>query len=250
VSSGGAESLKLYISEQGFGLAHEEKPATWQVIEAGKLDAAVLLAAAGRTRRSWRRERLEVQVSGAMARPFLMASVEGLRDRTELERVALRQGALATGLEAAGGLGGWNDPALWLEPAPRIASTRVGAVLAAGLREIIVDFAAQARFRLVSIRPWWVQVLNSDPTRRAAVGVVAARDEDSVTLLASHGGAWRAAEAYTPCPNGAQVEAAVRRLELSLGDARGGTLRMGLATDVAHTKSAGWPVPQPLDTFA
>lgn len=156
--------------------------------------------------------KLRVWLSGALCRPFILPAVPGIRGELEWQRMASALAAEHTGL--TGPCRVWVDPTKG--DVPRVAAAIEESTLDRLLSA--VNGTAGHRHSLVSIRPWWADVLRAalrdDATRHA----VAAQDCDSLTLLVGdrqQGDAFAVATTLTPVVDADTAKSALSRLLLS-----------------------------------
>lgn len=157
----------------------------------------------------WRpRARVKVWLSGALARPFLLAPLEGLTKRREALALAQANAAEATGLAP--------DCVVWLG-AWRAQRGGLAVALQPGLIEALLECERALPLRVSAMEPWWNWAL----TRRLALGIadelLAVDEEDAVTLLAREGGWLGAAQTLVPRPPAERVQAQLKRWALAQG---------------------------------
>ncbi len=155
--------------------------------------------------------RLRLWLSGALARPFMLEPVPGLRDRQEALRLAQAQTADATGL--AGACVVWMDA--WKPDQP---------CLAVAVEQHLIDaaqaMAAEACVRLTGIAPGWNAALYQ---RIGAKGdlpkLLAVEDADALTVLGFGSGLGQGGMAFSqaivPAPAPERMNAQLQRLAMS-----------------------------------
>ena len=154
-------------------------------------------------RRTWRRRRVAVRLSGALARPFILAPVQGLRRWHEAVQVAATLAMEATGL--AGPCEVWLDG--WSVDRPCLA-----VAIERELRDAIELTAETAALRLTALEPWWGAALRDAGDRLEAVRLLTVEDTDSLTLLTgSADPGFASAAGYIPRPDAARKEALLTR---------------------------------------
>jgi hypothetical protein len=144
------------------------------------LEAALSRCLVGvkRHRRWFDRRSVRIWLSGALARPFVLEPVAGLR--SVVEATALAQAAAA----GATGLSGVCAVALESLPVGRLA-----LVTAVEQRVLDALFATLKRHRMTaqSIRPWWARVLEERLRAAAPPQMVCIAEGPVATLLAGEG---------------------------------------------------------------
>lgn len=165
------------------------------------------------------RRRTTVWLSGALARPFLVAPVSGLTSREELMQVAQAQAAEATGL---------SDPcAVWLDGR---WSAKTGGLAAAIETEVLAALQAWAglhRVPLTAVRPWWNLPLNDQwragSTTAGRAALISLQDEEALMVFGQDAdGVLRCASTYWPLPEAEARVALMKRQGWSLTQAAGG----------------------------
>lgn len=194
---------------------------------AGATDALKRLGSEGRR---WWRPRVRVWLSGALARPFVLGPVAGLRgldDSLALARSTVQE---STGL--------CEPVALWLDGNPARRSVLAVAVDARLLDGVVVA-AREHRVRIAALRPWWSwaqrELLRSDPS----ANFVFIEEADAATLLVARGPAWRTAMTYDPAPSSIDVEAILERHAILAEEPVSGIRRAALGASVAPMVKSG-----------
>lgn len=196
--SSAAEPVELYV-----GLRECWRAGTATTPEARRFDSP---AAALEGMGSSSRGRLRVWLSGALARPFLVGPIAGLRRRREaLEAARAVAGALAGSGALEVVLEGWpGQKAALAIASPSATMVELGAL------------CVRLRLRTAFIRPWWCRVLEAMP-QATQVTAVAIEDGDALTILRDSGSEWLTARTYHPKPATDQLAQAISRLALSEG---------------------------------
>lgn len=252
MSWAGSDRWELYLGVDACGLACAAygpgpgpgpgpgNPPVWQPhtgIEQGLASSIKELRARhGRWRR---RPRLRVWLSGALARPFVIEAVAGLKSSVEAHALATAMARDATGLE--------GECEVWLSALPR-DQRALAVAMSVQLRQAIVSAARQARVTLACIRPWWARALNETLTQSPAVELFAAEDSDSVVVIGAEGQAWSAAAAYAPKPAAHQHESLIARRVLAQGIAPSAIARVRMQP-AASPGLGGWPAAAALPSF-
>lgn len=217
----GSRQMDVYVGLADGGLA-----AAWAAHEDVAQGAAHWFAEARKLAGNrWRRPKVRVWLSGALARPFLWGPIQGLACWREVELAARAAAPEATGLvgPCAVSLDEWPSS----QPVLVVAMDQ--AVVAA-----IVDAAKAAGVRLLSLRPWWARVLESAADSPAlAIG-----DTDALTVLAGSAAGWQTANSYLPRPSGEHTQPLLDRLMLSASLERGSMRHAELAREAC---SGPWP---------
>lgn len=206
--SWGGEQVDAYVASDGICVWRAGHPLSHGRAGAGlpRLDRA--LEAAGLTRRRWpTRVGVRVWLSGALAKPFLLRHVAGLKSRPEATAVAAARAAQEDG---------WaGEVDVWLDSLPTQRPALAVAVRSELVHALQRD-AGRVAARVVSLRPWWTLALEAEREKLADIDAIAVEDSDSLVFLASDSESWHEAVTYEPRPAGAQAEAAVQRLVLAL----------------------------------
>ncbi len=153
-------------------------------------------------------QKLRVWLSGALCRPFIVPAVDGVSTRDELNRVALALAPQQTGLVGA--------CRVWVDVGPR--GTPLAAV---AVPQDVIDrlyatlAAAKGRRVVVSIRPWWSEVLRHVLAQRPATPAISVQDCDSLTFLVGSGGRFESVATYSPITDHETARSALARALLS-----------------------------------
>jgi hypothetical protein len=150
---------------------------------------------------------LSVWLSGACSRPFLLDPVPGLRTAAEADAVAQSMAAERTGLAAPN--------VVWLDAwHPGRACMAVAAD--AQMLDRLHALAAEQKWRLRSVRPWWSAALNNALAAARKPALLSVEEEgEAMTLLAGAEGAWSLVKSTVPMPT--HAAAVVQRARLNEG---------------------------------
>lgn len=179
-----------------------------------------------------RRIKARVWLSGALARPFMMAPVEGLRNRVEADRAAQAMAPAETGLE--GNCLVWLDA--WKPAQPCLVVAVQQDIIAA-----LQAAAIEASIGLRSVQPWWNWALSEQLKRKGAIRMLAAVERDALTVLASDGQGITFAQSCCPVPAAGRIEAQLRRQAVSQGVSASEVIRVSLGGTEGDS-SPGGPV--------
>jgi hypothetical protein len=151
------------------------------------------------------RQRLRVWLSGGLCRPFLLPAVQGVVSEREAQTVAAAMAPRLTGLA--------GPCTVFVERASPLAV----AVQESRIRQIH-DLVARAagRHKLLSIRPWWAEVLRHALSREPALAALGVHDCDSMTLLMGRErGHFDSAATYSPVVDRGTAQSVLTRALLS-----------------------------------
>ena len=243
MSWAGSEPWDLYLGVDACGLARAAyKPGNtpaWQMhtdVEQSIVSAVKEIRARhGR----WRRPRVRVWLSGALARPFVVEAVAGLKSLVEAQALAAAMASDATGLE--------GECEVWLSALPR-NDRALAVAMTLPLHQAIVSAARQARVTLACIRPWWARALNETLAQSPDVELFAAEDSDAMVVIGAQGHAWSVAAAYAPKPAPRQHESLISRRVLAQGIAPSSIARVRMQPSVMSGIGA-WPPAAALRSF-
>ena len=205
--------IEIYLGQFSGGWAWEGRTQGWtaHVTPVAGLDRWIAEIEARHASR-WRRARVDLWLSGGLARPFVCGPVTGLAGWLEAEAFAASGAGEATGLE--------TPCRVRLEEWPGRAPT-VATALDAALAEAIESFAASRRITWRSVRPRWAAALDELLAQRPSAMLFALAEEDALTLLCgtrdvesavSH---LQLASTYAPAPDQVHAQALWHRLMLS-----------------------------------
>jgi hypothetical protein len=189
--------------------------------------------------RGWARPRVRVWLSGALARPFVLAPVDGLKGKVEAQAMAVARAQEVTGLEPGCDV--------CLDSVPKSAPA-LSVATPSELRLEIVGTAKALRVNIESLRPWWAGALGKVLVGDSGLEFFAAQDTEAVTVLVAKENVWLSANTYTPNPNGAQLEALVTRRLFADGVETKAACRVRL--DAILGNPSFWPKCRPLTSFA
>lgn len=218
--SAGSEAVSVYVGETVAGVAIGDAPAVWLQAD-GAVDA--WQRALQHLREApVRRRKVELLLSGGLARPFIVQAAAGVKRWSEAVEVAQGLAPDATGLD--GPCIAWLD--VWHTGKPGVA-----VAMQRALRDELEAIAASQRVRLALIRPWWTTVLAADSLQPEPAHWLAIEDSDALIVLAGAGGDIDTASAHVPRPAAAQVRAMASRSLVALAGtaarAMKATLRIG-----------------------
>lgn len=150
--------------------------------------------------------RLRVWVSGGLCRPFLLPAVEGLRGAGEAQQIARAMAPKATGL---------TPPCeVWVEPRSG-SGAQVAVAIARPVVDAVLALSTGRGRRVVSVRPWWSEVLRAATASGEPPTAVSVRDCDSVTILLGQGDTFEAAATVAPVLDDDSARAAFARATMS-----------------------------------
>ncbi len=201
---------------------------------------AAAFACVKQARRSWRRPQVRVWLSGALARPFTVAPIAGLRNWREAHELAAHLAPQSTGL---------REPcAVWVERLPTRESS-VAVAVERSLLQTIVTAARTHRTPLTCVRPWWALALEGMADAGPGPALFAAEDDDAMTLLSAHSNVWSAADCYAPKPIPEQLEPLLARRSFAMAVPAEAVHRVRFGDPLAANGSA-WPGGARVDSFA
>jgi len=202
VWSAASRTHEVYLGSKSVAFVDLQGSSRWHDTQDVRQGLQVLEAA---VRDKTVRARCRLWLSGALARPFVLEPVAGLRSRAEAQRAAEALASEATGLE--GPCEVWTDEAF-----PRRKALAV-AVQRATLEAIEGVAAQKPGLRVASVKPWWAlglrRVLGEDTGKNARVLLV--EEPDALTLLRGEPGVFDDAATCWPVPEAEQARGWVRR---------------------------------------
>jgi len=198
VSWAGSKAVDLYLGTRAVVLCRGAELMSKSAVVG--LEAALRTADA-QLQQNGRRSRLRVWLSGGLCRPFLMPDIPGVGSSLDLQKVAATMAPARTGLD--------GDCKVWLDGQKSSAGTLAVALQGTVLAQILAGLAP--RGRVVSIRPWWAEVLRARLALPAKPGAVGVRDCDSLTVLAGRNDGFDVASVVTPLFDQASSESAWTR---------------------------------------
>lgn len=143
-----------------------------------------------------------VWLSGALAKPFVFQSIEGLNSRREAMKVADRLASEVLGAEC--------DGAVWLDNW-RPGRTCLGIAAAKALRDAVEHAAKASRLKVQKIAPWWIAAHNALAAESNDVTALLIDEPDAATLLGFAGVQIRLAESWAPRPDPAEALALIKQ---------------------------------------
>ncbi len=178
---------------------------TLQYEAGGTLDAVVLESLRwASTMRKWRTPRVSIWLSGALARPFIVGPIAGLRTWSEAKACALAAAPTAVGISTP------THPVLsgWPESASTLAITADEQLIG-----LVRRSAASCKVHVATVRPWWGLACDivSRKRDRSTCGFIADED-DALTVLSTFNGRWTGAATCSPKPNETSIQALKLRL--------------------------------------
>ena len=217
----GARARDVYLGTRAFAVCHRAQAIAEQPV--AKFDDA--LAAL----REWLEQtstglQLRLWLSGSLSRPFIVHPVPGIKTEAELRQVASTMAFQLTGLS--------EESKVWLDQG-RLEQPRVAvAVQRADLHKLeeTIHAITSHKHRIVSIRPWWSEVLRWTLRGQPDAVAVATQDCDSLTVLVGQGSAYEVATSFAPVTDRETADSALARLLLSadVGDGRALVRRLAL----------------------
>lgn len=213
MSWGASDVIEIYIGKFSGGWALNGQSQTWSshadpLAGLERLVAEVEACHASR----WRKARVDLWLSGGLARPFVCGPIAGLDGWREAAAFAAAGAADATGLE--------GPCRVHLEDWPGDGPT-VATALDTALAEAIDTFARSRRIAWRSVRPRWAAALDELLAQRASAMLFALAEEDALTLLCGSRDTGAAASnlqlasTYAPSPDSGQAQALWHRVMLS-----------------------------------
>lgn len=180
-------------------------------------------------RKRWRTPRASVWLSGALARPFMIGPVGGLKSWAEAQAFAHATAPTACGL---------------IKPAPPALSgwPQARPVLAIATEQQLLDelnrIASACQVRLAAVRPWWALACNLVCRQAGDAAGLIVREDDALTVLAAADSRWTAASWCAPEPDEAATRALELRLMVACGLDEAGLAR---AAWVGNAHERHWP---------
>jgi len=170
---------------------------------------AAMEAASVHLRQDRSRQRLRVWLSGGLCQPFMVPLIAGVESRVEIQKIAATVAPVRTGLG--------DDCQVWADSRKSAMGTLAVAMQKSRVARVLEQFAQHGR--VVSLRPWWAEVLRARLAMPQPPGAVGVQDCDSLTVLAGVAGGFDAASVITPLFDQQSADAAWARALLS-GDAQ------------------------------
>jgi hypothetical protein len=209
VWSVGSERWDVFVGEDVAGLAAPGDGAvTWTRCESAmrgfETSAAQLLQMrAEKGQKGAVRARL--WLSGALARPFVLPAMEGVKRWQEAIQIAETLAPESTGLDGA--------CTVWLDRWHAGTATLAVAASSELLRSV-EEMAQVQGLQIATISPWWNAVLNAALMLPEPAGLLVIEDAESSTVLSGAQGAFVIAKTYQPRPDAGQRRAMLSRLAL------------------------------------
>lgn len=147
--------------------------------------------------------KLRIWLSGGLCRPFIVPPVAGVRDAGERRRIAH---AMASSLDGLGA-----DCQVWIESSRPGAHAVAICMLDSTFSAIQEALDGDKRLTVLSIRPWWAEVLRHALRERTSLQALSVRDCDSMTFLAGAGDGFDHAVTHSPVHGEAGGAAALAR---------------------------------------
>lgn len=231
----GSKPHDVYLGSRGFAVCKGAEKVMVRSVE--DVDGSFQLLA-GWLAEAQPRQRLRVWLSGGLCRPFMVSAVPGVTSREDWQRVAAAMAPMQCGLPA--------PCRVWLSPLERNGHARVAVALEEAVSARLIDavVAARRKHRIVSIRPWWSQVLRQALQREPAVPVLAVRDCDALTVLAGSGNQFDSATTLSPVFDAEAAGAALVRMLMTADVTTEQTLQaqLSLTMDRAEPGNAAAPL--------
>lgn len=155
------------------------------------------------------RRRLRLWLSGGLCRPFIVPSVQGVANDAEIQTVASTLAPQLTGLV--------GPCTVFVERGAAFAPVVAIAVQEGQIRQIHDLVASSARKpRLLSIRPWWAEVLRYSLVREPSLAALGVQDCDSMTVLIGRkADGFEAVTTYAPVIDQGTAQSVLMRALLS-----------------------------------
>lgn len=152
------------------------------------------------------RQRIRLWLSGGLCRPFLIQAVAGVRNTAEAQRIADATAPNATGLQGA--------CRVWIE-SRQPSGARVAVAAVADVLNAASELATGGRGRVMSVKPWWSEVLRAAMLQSPPPTALSLQDCDSVTILLGQGGQFDVATTVAPVQDAESARTAFARAALS-----------------------------------
>ena len=231
MSSVPSEGAQAYVGQRCVAWRFGAQPWQWQ--QADGLEAAVAaVAAALKADPAVRKPRVALWLAGALARPFIVPPVPGLRSWTEARRLAAALAPDETGLA--------GPCEVWLDAAPP-GQAVLGVAIETAARETIERVLAVQGVRATAMQPWWTAAIARALDERAALSRIVVAEPESLVVLAGRDAVFSAAATCAPLPSPERAAAWLQRTVLSLGLAEGDGLRVALSSGAGLTDAVMEP---------
>jgi len=175
VWSAGSKVCDVYLGTRAFAVCEGGAPVLAAEVEG--LDSALNgLAEWLNAEAAPKRRRLRLWLSGGLCRPFIVPAVRGVANDAEIQAVASAMAPQLTGLV--------GPCTVFVERRTPKASVIATAVQEGNIQKIRDLVAASPRKpKLLSIRPWWAEVLRHSLLREPTLAALGVQDCDSMTVL-------------------------------------------------------------------
>lgn len=204
----GSERLTIYLGTSSVAVQRNGAAETeWQQIDAAASGFEQAVQAFARQRRSKRSCLLDIQLSGALARPFVLDAVQGLRNLREATELATSIAPDSTGLQ--GPCVVWLDD--WMP-----ARQCIAVAMDSSLRDQLEASAALGGLRVDAMRPWWSLAIDAARSKLdESPRLLAIEDTDSLTVLDSAQPGRVSASTHTPRLDPVPLRATLARAALA-----------------------------------
>ena len=155
------------------------------------------------------RWRLRLWLSGGLCRPFIVPAVQGVANDAEVQAVAAAMAPQLTGL--AGPCAVFVERRTAKAPviATAIQEDRLGKI-----RDLVASSSRKPK--LLSIKPWWAEVLRHGLVREPGLTALGVQDCDSMTVLIGHeADGFDIATTYSPVTDQGTAQQVLTRALLS-----------------------------------
>jgi len=175
VWSAGSKVCDVYLGTRAFAVCEGGAPVLAAEVEG--FDAALKgLAEWLNAEAAPKRRRLRLWLSGGLCRPFIVPAVHGVKDDAEVQAVASAMAPQLTGLV--------GPCTVFVERRAAAAPVMAVAVQEDRTQRIHDLMASSMRKpKLLSIRPWWAEVLRHSLLREPTLAALGVQDCDSMTVL-------------------------------------------------------------------
>jgi len=205
----GSERLTIYLGASIVGVQRDGAvDAEWQDVDATVSGFEQAIQASSRHGGSMRRRlTIDLQLSGGLARPFVLDAVRGLKNFREATELASSIAPDSTGL--TGPCVVWLDD--WMPDRQCIA-----VAMDRSLRDQLEATAATGGVKLGAMRPWWSLAIDAAKSKfDEPLRLLAIEDTDSLTLLDSANAAHMSTSTHTPRLDPAPLRATLARAALA-----------------------------------
>ncbi|HEY4080822.1 MAG TPA: hypothetical protein VGM81_09005 [Burkholderiaceae bacterium] len=176
-----------------------------------------------------RNAKMRIWLSGGLARPFLFNAPDGASE-ADLRRIAAALASEQTGLE--------GDCEVWVEKSGKGGSRMAVAMQVATHQALLKRFGASKRQTLLSMRPWWADVLRASLRERQDLQGIAVQDCDALTMLTGQGDRFDSAQTMSPVFDQPTADAALMRRLLSMDIDAAAVRRARLVVEAGSTSMA------------